>query len=140
MHEGCIEPAHTGERWVDMDGVAVARQPVDRRLLGQRRQRDFQVVRSVGHRMQRQLAIGRTAEAAIAEVNASGKAANGWNFVSVRGDSTCTPTAGSLFLVRVAGMSWPFDFMNALVLCMGVSRPTISALAQRAMARAPVGT
>jgi branched-chain amino acid transport system substrate-binding protein len=37
--------------------------------------------------------MAAAAELAMAEVNASGKAANGWNFVSVRGDTTCTDAA-----------------------------------------------
>jgi branched-chain amino acid transport system substrate-binding protein len=37
--------------------------------------------------------MANAAEAAMAEVNASGKAMNGWNFVSVRGDDTCTDAA-----------------------------------------------
>ena len=39
--------------------------------------------------------MANAAEAAMAEVNASGKAANGWNFVSVRGDSTCVDSAAA---------------------------------------------
>ena len=39
--------------------------------------------------------MAAAAEAAMAEVNASGKAANGWNFVSVRGDSTCVDSAAA---------------------------------------------
>ncbi len=39
--------------------------------------------------------MANAAEAAMAEVNASGKALNGWNFVSVRGDSTCTDAAAA---------------------------------------------
>ena len=37
--------------------------------------------------------MANAAEAAMAEVNASGKALNGWTFVSVRGDDTCTDAA-----------------------------------------------
>ena len=37
--------------------------------------------------------MANAAEAAMAEVNASGKALNGWNFVSDRGDDTCTDAA-----------------------------------------------
>ena len=39
--------------------------------------------------------MANAAEAAMAEVNASGKALNGWNFVSVRGDSTCVDSAAA---------------------------------------------
>ena len=39
--------------------------------------------------------MANAAEAAMAEVNASGKAANGWNFVAVRGDSTCVDSAAA---------------------------------------------
>lgn len=39
--------------------------------------------------------MAAAAEMAMAEVNASGKAANGWNFVPVRGDSTCTDAAAA---------------------------------------------
>ena len=39
--------------------------------------------------------MANAAEAAMAEVNASGKAMNGWNFVSVRGDSTCVDSAAA---------------------------------------------
>ena len=37
--------------------------------------------------------MAAAAENAMAEVNASGKAPNGWNFVSARGDSTCADSA-----------------------------------------------
>jgi branched-chain amino acid transport system substrate-binding protein len=37
--------------------------------------------------------MANAAEAAMAEVNASGKALNGWTFVSSRGDDTCTDAA-----------------------------------------------
>ena len=40
-------------------------------------------------------AIGAAADLAIAEVNASGKAANGWNFIGVRGDDTCGDSAAA---------------------------------------------
>ncbi len=40
-------------------------------------------------------AIGAAADLAIAEVNASGKAANGWNFIGVRGDDTCGDAAAA---------------------------------------------
>ena len=39
--------------------------------------------------------MANAAEAAMAEVNASGMALNGWNFVSVRGDSTCVDSAAA---------------------------------------------
>lgn len=39
--------------------------------------------------------MANAAEAAMKEVNASGKALNGWNFVPVRGDSTCTDSAAA---------------------------------------------
>ncbi len=39
--------------------------------------------------------MAAAAELAMAEVNASGKAPNGWNFVSVRGDSTCSDSAAA---------------------------------------------
>ena len=39
--------------------------------------------------------MANAAEAAMAEVNASGKAMNGWNFMSVRGDSTCVDSAAA---------------------------------------------
>jgi len=39
--------------------------------------------------------MAAAAENAMAEVNASGKAPNGWNFVSVRGDSTCADSAAA---------------------------------------------
>ena len=39
--------------------------------------------------------MANAAEAAMAEVNASGKTLNGWNFVSVRGDSTCVDSAAA---------------------------------------------
>ncbi len=39
--------------------------------------------------------MANAAEAAMAEVNASGKALNGWNFVPVRGDSTCVDSAAA---------------------------------------------
>ncbi|MGV8986747.1 MAG: ABC transporter substrate-binding protein [Cypionkella sp.] len=39
--------------------------------------------------------MANAAEAAMKEVNASGKAINGWNFVSVRGDSTCIDSAAA---------------------------------------------
>ncbi len=41
-------------------------------------------------------AIGAAADLAIAEVNASGKAANGWQFVGVRGDDTCGDSAAAV--------------------------------------------
>jgi ABC-type branched-subunit amino acid transport system substrate-binding protein len=39
--------------------------------------------------------MANAAEAAMAEVNASGKALNGWTFTSVRGDSTCVDAAAA---------------------------------------------
>ena len=39
--------------------------------------------------------MANAAEQAMAEVNASGKALNGWNFVSDRGDSTCGDAAAA---------------------------------------------
>ena len=39
--------------------------------------------------------MANAAEAAMAEVNASGKALNGWNFMPVRGDSTCVDSAAA---------------------------------------------
>ena len=39
--------------------------------------------------------MANAAEAAMKEVNASGKALNGWNFVSDRGDSTCVDSAAA---------------------------------------------
>ncbi|MEO8245332.1 MAG: ABC transporter substrate-binding protein [bacterium] len=39
--------------------------------------------------------MANAAEAAMSEVNASGKAMNGWNFVSVRGDDTCVDSAAA---------------------------------------------
>ena len=39
--------------------------------------------------------MAAAAELAMSEANASGKALNGWNFVSVRGDSTCADSAAA---------------------------------------------
>ena len=39
--------------------------------------------------------MANAAEAAMKEVNDSGKALNGWNFVPVRGDDTCTDSAAA---------------------------------------------
>jgi branched-chain amino acid transport system substrate-binding protein len=39
--------------------------------------------------------MAAAAELAMSEVNGSGKAPNGWNFVSVRGDSTCVDAAAA---------------------------------------------
>lgn len=53
-----------------------------------------------------QIAAG--AELAMSEVNASGKAMNGWNFIAVRGDDTCTDasaaTAAAERLVSAEGV------------------------------------